>query len=865
MFDLLAAIQSVDPPSLVLWSMVAFAAGMYPVGFMLGSSCSACCGCEQCQTGTLPETVTVTFDNFPERVYWVDVQISACHGSGAFARASESNPDAPYEITAVEVLHSGSGYAKLGRVSPPLTITGSGSGATFTPTLQAVNDKCGLPSWKVSSVAVSGGAGYTNAEQLTVDIAAGDTVTTPAVLTLQTERSEPSLTASATGGTGATFAVSTTSNGGSPQTWGVSGVSVSGTTSGYTDGASISFGYGAGVTEQTKATATIRTARTVPTITASAAGGSGAALAVTLSQSPTSPSDTALWHVDGVSVTDGGTGYTDGDPVTFTVTDGTQVTAASGTAVVVSERENPNLTPYVWGLYDGTPTTGTGASLSATMEPNGDEWTVASITILNGGSGYQVGEFIWWSELAEFGDNPPYYIVAVDGYWITSVDENGAITGIGLDPNIGGTGLYYKEAGNGSIASVNVTAGGDYYKATSTISRVVVTNAGAYFYDTGVPSSVTIASGGSYYREDASEPPYVAEVTATVVDRRPYTPGAGATAAAVVDDDTGSATFGQIVSVSITNDGGAGYAAWEHNRNCCGQFFNGRSVVLRRPKVSLYGDGSSFVEKCVYTHTVCSNIIHPDRPYHTNEVLVYYDGPTSPPRVRLIGAEGGRLGEMYCNASLYSDTLITDCSTMSFTASDYRGVTATVTPGGDYDPEYANQDCAAKGAICCGWDSDPPDEIEVEVRDLLDENGNTLYPGQEGGEWGPPNGLAEVPVIVLSLNGGLGATPIYGSYAFFFHGRDVIQWGGQVPGDDFVVQNLAVRVQACADCAGEQPCPSSCATTVRMQDYYYLYGDSSEWASDPCDGCAEIPQCSPAAMEFEGSYGAYKGRKVTIL
>jgi hypothetical protein len=43
MLDLLAAISSVDPPSFVAWAVLVFAAGMYPLGIMLGSSCSPCC------------------------------------------------------------------------------------------------------------------------------------------------------------------------------------------------------------------------------------------------------------------------------------------------------------------------------------------------------------------------------------------------------------------------------------------------------------------------------------------------------------------------------------------------------------------------------------------------------------------------------------------------------------------------------------------------------------------------------------------------------------------------------------------------------------------------------------------------------
>lgn len=97
-------------------------------------------------------------------------------------------------------------------------------------------------------------------------------------------------------------------------------------------------------------------------------------------------------------------------------------------------RENPNLTPYVYGDAYGTQT-GSGAVLTATMVSNGDDpetWGVASITIVNGGSGYQAGQYIWYEELPNFSGAPPYYLEEFDGWWIESVDENGAITAIGL-------------------------------------------------------------------------------------------------------------------------------------------------------------------------------------------------------------------------------------------------------------------------------------------------------------------------------------------------------------------------------------------------------------------------------------------------
>lgn len=520
----------------------------------------------------IPSTGTATIRCASDSRQLITVSLSSCFGSGATAEVT-----APVGYTRADMgpitavsYSPGSGYAKLGREAPTLTVSGgSGTGLTVTPTVTATNDACGIPTWSVTSVKFSGGTGYANGEALTVTTKAGDTTKVGAALTVQTApRSQPTLTASVSGGTGATLTPTLASNGTTPQTWGVASVSVSGSTSGYTDGAAVTFSYGANVTEQTKAAAIIKTARTTPAITASASGGSGASLTVTLSQSPTTPSDTALWHVDAVNVANGGTGYANGAPVTFTVTDGTQVTAASGT-IVVADRQEPELNDIVairagaGGTYDfyyG------GASITANMTPTYEGgllwWQPTTINILDGGSGYEVGDLLLWAEpyptLDGSTPNPAYdptIFSDPDSFWVvTGVDGNGAITSAEQDT----PGLYYQTAGNGAIQSVTITSGGDYYKPTGEISRVVVTNPGQYYYYTGVPTGVTIANGGQYYREDASLPPYVAEVTATITQAMP-SEGTGAELTVVVDDDTGSATFGQA-TVSIAN-GGDGYLA----------------------------------------------------------------------------------------------------------------------------------------------------------------------------------------------------------------------------------------------------------------------------------------------------------------
>ena len=66
MLDLFAAIVAADPPSLVAWLVLAFAAAMYPLGLMLGAPCSPCCSCDcvtTCSQGTA-QTVALSVTGF---------------------------------------------------------------------------------------------------------------------------------------------------------------------------------------------------------------------------------------------------------------------------------------------------------------------------------------------------------------------------------------------------------------------------------------------------------------------------------------------------------------------------------------------------------------------------------------------------------------------------------------------------------------------------------------------------------------------------------------------------------------------------------------------------------------------------------
>ena len=78
MFDLLAAIQEIEPTAIPLVAIMLSSVAMYLVGIIL--PCSPCCTCTLCTEGALPETLTVTFDN-------------ESHGNGLHTTSGKSSTD----------------------------------------------------------------------------------------------------------------------------------------------------------------------------------------------------------------------------------------------------------------------------------------------------------------------------------------------------------------------------------------------------------------------------------------------------------------------------------------------------------------------------------------------------------------------------------------------------------------------------------------------------------------------------------------------------------------------------------------------------------------------------------------------------
>lgn len=153
------------------------------------------CGCE---CGSLPHTVTLAFSGFSNdnRTGYVIAGAQACFGFGSGGQIVIVAPGGDPEtdrgpITEVLLTSPGRCYAEYGRVQPTLTVVGDGRGCQFTVSLQELTGTCNRKTWRIQSVAVAGGEGYTDFSLLKVLPAAGDIVTTPAVLRVRSTNGVP--------------------------------------------------------------------------------------------------------------------------------------------------------------------------------------------------------------------------------------------------------------------------------------------------------------------------------------------------------------------------------------------------------------------------------------------------------------------------------------------------------------------------------------------------------------------------------------------------------------------------------------------------------------------------------------------------
>lgn len=744
--DLLATVFA-DPTALPLWAVAVLALVMYPVGLVF--SCQTCCACTLCEAGELPDTVTVTFANFvdEEEVQGPDliaITASACFGSGFLAKATEPNGYVEEDagpITKIEITSGGSGYAILGRVQPTLTISGgSGSGVDLDVTLVEKTLRCPPESFSLSG---------------------------------------PS-------GTTTELSVVLTSNGDSPETYGVSSVTILTAGSGFSEGdiLTVDIGY-----DDDEAVAAI--------VKVLAVNGAGGITSIGIDEPGayylTSP-EIPVWELDAVTLAsggDGGSGYVDLEALTVEV-------AAPGTAAAPASvtcrttRSEPALTPSAAG--------GSGADLVATMTEALDDqtgrpyWYVSAVSVTDGGGGYVDNAEVTFATGANgvasipatayartsrsiptlvelYGGTGTSAILTPSvtsngttpstwGISSVTIDDGGAgyLQGDVLLVNLGSgdvesVGAYVTVSsvdGAGAITGVSIDYGGEYFHDDGAIESVEVSTGGAYWDDDGVIVDVVVDDGGSYYEEDAGQPPYVAAVELEIIQTAPSN-GSGAELSAVIDDNPASPTFGQITAVSVDyggdGSGEEGYLAWQwvtQYNQCCGDHYNGKSVVCLKGR-----EGNN----CEFVGYVCGTGNALGR---AGRVAVDYRGPLLVPRVELDSEYDFGDGEVVstmCSTVFLAPSLISDCDQFSFVASSDGEATATVTPGGDYIESAQNPDYTNNGYpschICCRGLGQSATEIEVELEDLRPGegalSGNYFLELEFFSPWGAPGTYPDPP------------------------------------------------------------------------------------------------------------------------
>ncbi len=263
-----------------------------------------------------------------------------------------------------------------------------------------------------------------------------------------------------------------------------------------------------------------------PTVELSTAHGSGATFTVSVEEIQEKPQ---LWAVTEITFSGTTSGYVDGQYVTFSGDGLIAVSPPSG--VVRTVRQQPTM------LVSPDSVNGTGAALTAFLTSNANSpetWGVASATIDNAGTGYAVD----------------------DTFTVT------ATTGVELSPAT----LIVAQVGPGGEIEVCLAFNtGEFYDASDELDFVELTDGGAFYGTDGEIEEILITNGGRYYEEDADLPPYVQTVVGTVLDYSSGLPPVDekdvATITAIVDEDTNSATFGQIASLQITEPGF--YLGWE--------------------------------------------------------------------------------------------------------------------------------------------------------------------------------------------------------------------------------------------------------------------------------------------------------------
>lgn len=798
---------------------------------MLGAPCSPCCDtpCSACTAGKLPDTVTVTFEGYPNvgpAFAALSVSFESCFGFGATANVTTEDG----VITAVTVIDGGSEYAKLARVEPTITADGTGgSGADITVTFTQDSDLCGLPYWTITGLTVvDGGAGYTDNGIIVFTLGEGTIQQSAAFAFIQTSRAEPELTIEPPedSGTGAEFTVSVTAFDTNPETWFISSITVDDGGTGYTDGQVATIGLGSGDVEEAPASLTIINVRNEPELTLTGE----ADLTVNVTSLAGSP---ALWKISSITVTEGGTGYSDFQILTVTLGP-SDVERASAFLQIRTVRSEPTLTA-------STPA-GDGAVLTIAVTQSGsspDVWSAASVTVSNPGSGYTDGDT--WTISASLG------ITNVSGLAIATVNEGGGLVSLAI--SFGGEFFF----DTGVIQSVDVLYGGEYFLDTGIIDLIAINYGGIYYKALGDIASLELVDGGFFYAEDAEGPPLVVDVTVTL-NQIPPSFGVGATFTATVNNDPDSPTFGEIASVTV-DDGGSGYEATGANNSfCMGQYMNGREFVLARRKFlpESLRDGSAEQIACRYVTFLCDPLAAGVQFDDQLALGAYTSGKIEFTYRYDANLETGFSFLEAPHVNLTAPELVADCSDfeLQFPAASFffggqniafNNVTATVVSGGEIDLAFDDTLLAMQlentffpvigpCGSCCLNAEPTPAEVTVGITNLVEDAEDGVLPDGD---------------YVCSRDSALeSSNPNLGNH-------NATIWRGETAGANLPGRFLLVIIEPCASLLRTGPfqqntyvdvgCGDTCFEKCRVR-IVRLFGA----ATNPgCDGCVDGPMCAP--------------------
>lgn len=422
--------------------------------------------------------------------------------------------------------------------------------------------------------------------------------------------------------------------------WAIESVAVTKAGTNYIDGQTLSVSVPGNVVEDAAASLTLSTAAVEPTLELyssppSLGFGATAEIATTLvSANPN------RWGAQTVSITTGGTGYVDGEQISFAVVGG-GTTVTPGIGIVQTKHTEPQtVTKDNFGA-------GAGAIFSPMLvkfvDAGRDYWKVDDLIVNQGGSGYAINDFV---------------VVAAD-------EDSDGVTVQNSVWQVDGV------SATGAILSLSLQNAGKMFADTGEIEAIAVTAAGSYYGTSSGAGSVTVNNGGRYFVESETQPAIVADVTCEIVQQLP-SDGIGCEITATVDEDTQSETFGQITSLTLDN-GGDGYLEFSYTPiECCVENLNGKTFLLTRDTIS----------RCEYFRNCCGQLFH-----------VQYKGAETPPEIFL--GNGGNFNCVF-RFEVDPESAPFVCEGINFYGTDIFGGTATVAEVPE-DFDLAAQDCQP----CC--------------------------------------------------------------------------------------------------------------------------------------------------------------------